>query len=488
MKRILTGLFGALSIAGPAAAAPDLAKMSAGELAAFLRAFPKGGELHNHLGGSTPAEYLIAWAVEDGLCIDAAELAIRTGCSAEGVKPAAAFVADEANRSALIDSLTVRKPGFRDRSGHDQFFTAFARRATLPRRGGDALAEVLDGLARQNTYYSELMVSPQIVAARGLGARVGWRGDAARTRAALSEAGLEGLVPAVRAETDALTARARAVMRCDTPAPAPGCQVTVRFLVQAIRQGPPEQTMAQLQLGVAVVAADTRWVGLQLVAPEDHPDSVRHYDTHMAILAELTDRGRSTPVALHAGEVTHTIVAPDQLRDHVTKAVRVAGARRIGHGVGLPNEDAAEAMAVEMAARGIAIEVNPISNQAILEVEPEVHPYAWFRKRRVPVTISTDDSGILRSDLTADYVLAVRTGATYADLKTAARNGIAFSFLPGEGLWRDPNVYRKPAKACAGQVGNAEPKGACATLVAGSDKAREQWRHERLLKMFEKGR
>jgi adenosine deaminase len=246
--------------------------------------------------------------------------------------------------------------------------------------------------------------------------------------------------------------------------------------------------MAQLQLGVAVVAADKRWVGLQLVAPEDSPDAVKYYDTHMQIVAELTDKGRNTPVALHAGEVTLAIVTPDDLRDHVTKAVRVAGARRIGHGVGLPAETDAVAVAAEMAAKGILIEVNPISNRVILEVEPEDHPFTWFRQNGVPVSLSTDDSGILRSDLSGDYALALKMGATYADLKTSARNAIAFGFLSGEGLWQDPNVYRKPARACAGQIGGAEPRGACADLVAGSDKAREQWRHERLLKAFEAAR
>ncbi len=487
MIRILAPLLAALMLAAPACAAPDLAKMTTGELTAFLRAFPKGGELHNHLGGSTPAESLMAWAVEDGLCVDPAELAIRLSCAADGAQPAGAFVADEARRSALIDSLTVRRPGFRERSGHDQFFTAFSRRGTTPLRNGDALADVMDGLARQNTFYSELMVTPLPARVRGLGAQVGWKGDAAATRGALSAAGLEALVPTVSAFTDGMEARARAVLNCGTPQAAPGCQVTVRYLSQAIRQGPPEQTMAQLQLGVATVAADKRWVGLQLVAPEDSPDAVKYYDVHMQIVAELTDRGRKTPVALHAGEVNFKVVAPDQMRDHVAKAVRVAGARRIGHGIGLPAEDGAEALAAEMAAEGILIEVNPISNLAILEVEPQDHPYAWFRQRGIPVSLSTDDSGILRSDLSADYQLAVRTGATYADLKTAARNGIAFSFLSGEGLWQDPNVYRKPAKACSGQIGAAEPKGACAALIAGSDKAREQWRHERLLKAFEAG-
>jgi adenosine deaminase len=485
MRRFLPALGAALAIAAPAAAAPDLGKMGAGELTAFMQAFPKGGELHNHLGGGTPAELLLAWAVEDGLCVDTVDLAIRVSCSAEGLKPAAAVAADEVLRSALIDSLTVRHPGFRDRSGHDQFFTAFPRRGALPKRNGDALAETLDGLARQNTFYAELMVSPQAASSRAVGARVGWKGDAAKTKAALSEAGIEKLVPAVIADTDALEKRAREVMQCGTPQAHGGCRVTVRYLFQAIRLGPPEQTMAQLQLGVAAVAADRRWVGLQLVAPEDNLDAVKYYDVHMQIVAELTDHGRKVPVALHAGELTLKLVTPEAASYHVRDAVRVAGARRIGHGTDLPGEVGADALAAEMAAKGVLVEVNLLSNASILEVRPEDHPYAWLRRKGVPVSLSTDDAGITRSELSGDYAAAVRNGATYEDLKTSARNAIAFSFLAGEGLWADPNAYRKPVAACAGQLGRPEPKGACADLVARSDKAREQWRHERLLKAFE---
>ncbi|MBW8812735.1 MAG: adenosine deaminase [Caulobacterales bacterium] len=491
MKRFLAALVGALVAAGAAAAAtPDLAKMSPAELAAFMTAFPKGGELHNHLGGGTPAEDILTWAVEDGLCVDMVELAIRGAgpCTADNLKPAAAVAGDEALRSALIDSLTVRHPGFRDRSGHDQFFSAFARRSVLPRRGGDALAETLDGLARQNTFYAELMVSPQVGTSRGLGARVGWRGDPAATRAALSEAGLEKLVPAVSADTDALEARARQVMKCGAPAAHGGCQVTVRFLFQALRQGPPEQTMAQLQLAVAVIQADKRWVGLQLVAPEDSYDATRYYDLHMHMVDLLTDHGRKVPVALHAGEVTLKLVAPAEVSHRVRDAVEIAGARRIGHGTDLPLETGAAQLAAEMAAKGVLVEVNLLSNQAILEIDPKDHPYAWLRKMGVPASLSTDDAGISRSELAGDYAAAVRNGATYDDLKTSARNAIAFSFLPGEGLWADPNSYRRPVAACAGQIGAETPHGACAELVARSDKAREQWRHERLLKAFEAAR
>lgn len=484
MQRISLTLAAALAVATPAMAAPDLAKMSPAELAATLKAFPKGGELHNHLGGGTPPELILEWAIEDGACIDPGELAIRLTCG-EGMRPAADIRTNEALRSAMIDSLTTRHPEFRGRSGHDQFFTAFSRRGVTPKRTGDALAETLEGLARQNTFYSELMVTPQFVASRSLGGRVGWKGDPAVTRKALSEAGIEKLVPAVVADTDAMEKRAREVMKCGTPQASAGCQVTVRFLFQAMREGPPEQTMAQLQLGVAVVAADKRWVGLQLVAPEDGYDATRYYDVHMRIVAELTDQGRKVPVALHAGEVTLKLVTPRSVSHRVTDAVRIAGARRIGHGTALPLEVDAHAVAREMAAKGVLIETNLVSNEVILEVPPEAHPYAWFRKMGIPAAFSTDDSGISRHELWGDYAHAVRNGATYDDLKTAARNGIAFSFLPGEGLWADPNVYRKPVGACAGQLGNEAPKGACAEFVARSDKAREQWRHERLLKAFE---
>ena len=169
MQRFLIGLLGALALATPATAAPDLAKMGAAELAVFMKAFPKGGELHNHLGGGAPAELILDWAVEDKLCIDTVELAVRFTCTGDELKPAADVLANEALRSAFLDSLTTRHPGFRGRSAHDQFFTAFSRRGFMPIRAGDALAETLNGLARQNTFYAELMMTPQFVPSRAIG-------------------------------------------------------------------------------------------------------------------------------------------------------------------------------------------------------------------------------------------------------------------------------------------------------------------------------
>ena len=498
MKPILASWLAALTLASAsaqarppsAAAAPDLARMSGGELVAFTRAMPKGGELHIHLGGAIFAESELAWAAEDGGCIDVKALAIRPPCQPSGdLQLAAAALKDDSLRSAMIDSLSVRHPGFAGRNGHDQFFTAFQRGGFAPARAGDALAQVMDRLARENGFYLEVMITPQGAAAGAIGRQVGWNDDLRALKSAMSAAGLDALVPKAMADTDAIEARARQTLGCSTPSPRPGCAVTVRFLAQASRTASPQETFAQVQLAAALAARDRRWVGVDLVAPEDAPDAIANYDRDMRIVAFLTDHGRTTNVSLHAGELSLAVATPADLSDHVAKAVREAGARRIGHGADIAHEDGAEGLAAEMARQGVLVEINLSSNEAILGLAAPEHPYAWLRSRGVPTALSTDDPGILRIDLSHEYARAARGGASWSDLEASARNSLAFSFLAGQGLWRDPGRYRTPDPACAAALGAAvPPPGPCAALIAASDKAREQWRLEHLLAVFQSSR
>jgi hypothetical protein len=453
-----------------------------------MREMPKGGELHLHLSGAIFPESMLAWAAEDGLCIDAKALAFTSPpCdTAEGLRPASDAQRDLQLRSDMIDSLTTRRPGFMGRNGHDQFFTAFDRFGPVgDRRKGDMLAEVLDRLGAQHVFYLEAMVTPQSGPSRALGGKVGWNPDLKAEAAAMKAAGIAALVPAAQAETDEMEAQARRIMRCGTAKAHPGCQVTVRYLVQTIRVLPPEQTFAQIQLGVALVRKDPRWVGIQIVAPEDNPTALGLYDLHMRMMDLLTDHGRLARTALHAGELTLDYATPEDLSFHVREAVEVGHASRIGHGVDIAREDGAEALTAEMAERGVLVEINPTSNDVILGVKAPDHPYGWLRSRGVATSLSTDDPGILRIDLSGEYARAAREGASWDDLEASARNAIAFSFLSGRGLWRDPGRYADPDPACAGEIGHEAPSGAaCKALVGKSDKAREQWRHERLLARF----
>jgi adenosine deaminase len=485
------GLVLAALACGPARAqGPDLSKLSPPALTALMREMPKGGELHLHVSGAIFPESMLAWAGEDGLCIDAKALAFTAPpCDpAQGLRPATDAQRDLQLRSDMMDSLTTRRPGFMGRTGHDQFFTAFDRFGPVgDKRKGDMLAEVMDRLGAQHVFYLEAMITPQSGPSRAIGRKVGWNPDLKAETAAVKAAGIEALVPAAMAETDEMEARARAIMRCGTKQARSGCQVTVRYLVQTIRVLPPEQTFAQIQLGVALVQKDPRWVGIQIVAPEDNPTALGLYDLHMKMMDALTDHGRLARTALHAGELTPAYATPEDLSFHIREAVEVGHASRIGHGVDFAREDRAEELAADMARQGVLVEINPTSNEVILGVTPPVHPYAWLRSRGVPTSLSTDDPGILRIDLSGENARAAEEGANWDDLQASARNAIAFSFLPGPGLWRDPGRYQDPDPACAGEIGHEQPSdGACKTLLKQSDKAREQWRHEWLLAKFKR--
>lgn len=458
------------------------------ELTAFLRAMPKGGDLHNHLVGTVYAENFIAWAIADGRCLVVAEQSIAPApCDAKAGRPPiaeAVATADAYNR--LIDALSTRNYALREVSGHNQFFATFARfGAASAGRGGEMLAEAMRRAADQNIAYLELMDSPGMAEARTLGSQVGWDDDLDRLRGRLETAGLAGITARARAEFAAMETRAREILDCAGRQP-PACAVIVRFLAQVIRTFPAEQVFAQTALAFALVQADPRVVGLNFVAPEDDRISLRDYSLHMRMIAALAKRTPGVPVALHAGELTLGLVPPEDLRFHIREAVEVAGARRIGHGIDLLHEDRPYELLRRMARDRIAVEINLTSNDVILGVVGDDHPFATYRAHGVPLTLSTDDEGVSRIDLTHEYVRAVRTyGLGYADVKALSRNALSYAFLAGVSLWADPDAAR-PIGACArDRLGDAQPSEPCAAVLARSEKATAQWRLEAAFAAFE---
>ena len=280
----------------------------------------------------------------------------------------------------------------------------------------------------------------------------------------------------------------RTLLACGTPAAEPGCRVTVRYLAQVIRVFPPEQVFAQAVLAQALVLSDPRVVGFNLVAPEDDRVSLRDYAVQMRMLGYLERQHPSVALSLHAGELTLGLVPPADLRFHIRSAVEIAGARRIGHGVDIMHEDDPLQLLAEMAQRRVLVEINLTSNEVILGVSGDRHPFPTYRRFGVPVALSTDDEGVSRIDLTHEYLRAVESyRLTYQDLETLARNSLEYSFLSGDSLWAAASPYVL-APACAGvPPAAAEPPAACRALLAASDKARQQWRLEGELAAFEAG-
>jgi adenosine deaminase len=451
------------------------------ERLAFLRAMPKGGDLHNHLSGAIYAENWLRWAAEDGLCADLASPRISNPpCdAAHGRPPAASLTEDSVAYGKMVDGLSMRNPPPQPIGGHDRFFQTFGRFSAKPARAGDQLAEVAARLARENTFYVELMSSPGMGDARALGQKLPWSEDFASMLARLDAAGLPALAERTRHDYDAAEARLNEVLKCGTPAADPGCRVTIRYLAQIPRTFPLAQIFAQTALGVALAAIDRRVVGLNLVAPEDDPRTLADYAEQMRIVGFLTGRGEKTNVALHAGELAPGLVPPEDLRFHIRQAVEIAGAKRIGHGVDIGSEDDPTQLLAEMRDRQVLVEINLTSNDVILGISGPAHPLPLYRRSGVPFALSTDDAGVSRIDLTHEYQRAAADfGLGYGDLKVSARNALAFSFLAGSRLAEAPD--------CAAEIGAEAPSSpACSAFLAANDKAREEWRLEAAFRRFE---
>jgi adenosine deaminase len=285
----------------------------------------------------------------------------------------------------------------------------------------------------------------------------------------------------------ALSARA-ALEHCNGGgAASPACGVRIHFLYQVLRGNLPQQVFAQTLLGFEVATVDHDVVGINFVMPEDGEISMRDYHLQMQMLDYLHGVYPRVHISLHAGELAPGLVPPEGLAFHIREAVELGHAERIGHGVDVLYEDHARDLLQEMAARHIDVEVNLTSNDGILNVKGGDHPLAAYMAAHVPFSLSTDDEGVSRIDLTHEYARAAEEqDLSYVDLKHSARDSLEHSFLPGESLWhwQDNYDHRKPVCSAAINA-DSKPYDACRQLLDGSEKAAEQWELERRLAEFE---
>ena len=468
-------------------------------LRAFLSQFPKGADLHVHLSGAVYAETFIQDAAEDGLCVNPFALSFdKPPCTPPLVPADQLSGVLTPSRQDLYDRLVnsfslrsfVPTPSF---SGHDQFFATFARFSGLDKRHtGEWVDEVASRAAAQNQQYLELMETPPSGHATQIAHQVGWNPDFAAMRQALLDHGLRDEVAADRDEVRSAEALRLKLEHCGTPQAAPACHVQIRYIYQVLRGAAPEQVFAQTLLGFETIQADMEahepgFVGINFVQPEDGFISMHDYTLQMKMMDYLHAVYPKVRITLHAGELAPGLVPPEGLRFHIRQAVDLGHAERIGHGVDVMYEDDAPALLKELARKHVMIEINLTSNEGILGVKGDEHPFPVYRAAHVPVALSTDDEGVSRIDITHEYVrAALDYHLGYRDLKQLARTGMEHDFLPGESLWAAPDVFTVPASACRGQVlGSDKPAPACKAFLDGSQKAAAQWELERRFREFE---
>ncbi|NKF24231.1 adenosine deaminase family protein [Solimonas marina] len=457
-------------------------------LRVFLQQMPKGGDLHNHLVGSVYAEDFMRWADEDNYCVKLDDKGlVAPPCKAGEVSAHGLSQKDPALYEQAIDAMSMRNfvPGVGYLSGHDRFFSVFGKFMPLAAtRLGDTVVATLRQAAQDHVGYVELMVNPSnaYVFAPKV-AKMPWTpGDYAADYARI-EGQLPQLVAEARAEFDAADALVRRELHCGTPQADEACRVQYRYLSYVDRAQPQPFAFAEMALGYAVVQADPRFVGINIVDPEDNPTALADYRVHMDMFRFFSQRAPQVKKTLHAGELTLGLVPQADLRFHIRDAV-AAGALRIGHGVDIAYEDDAPALLAKMAHDHIAVEINLTSNDVILGVKGHDHPLQLYLHAGVPVVLSTDDEGVSRSDMTYEYIRAVQEqGLDYPTLKQIARNGLSYAFIAGDSLWQADG--HTPVKVCASSLKTLHADAGCAAFLRDNDKARLQWLQERDSAVFE---
>jgi adenosine deaminase len=460
-----------------------------GKLLVFLQAMPKGGDLHYHhqSGGGSMAENLIRYGHGEHFCIHPANDTIyqNTHCSKEYLLDNVPL--NSALYNTIINAWSMRNFYPINESGHDHFFAVFAKiNAIAEAHNAEILAETRNRAGEQNESYLELMVIPDGNASGMLGKKIGWNPDFSVMRKTLLTHGLNNIVVTMQKNMTLIESKEKNILACGTLQAMPGCQVTVRYLYEALREQPPEQVFAQLLAAFEIANNDPRFVGINLVQPEDGYISMRDYHLHMEMIGFLHHLYPNVPISLHAGELNSNIVPPEGLHFHIREAVEIAHAERIGHGVDIAFETNADDLLKEMANKHILVEINLSSNDAVLNVKNEDHPLPLYMSYHVPIALSTDDEGIIRTTRTLEYQKAIlRYHLSYATIKEWVRNSINYSFLPGKSIWKD-TTYQHLVTDCATDVlGSKSLSSTCRQFIETNEKAKMQWDLENRFLQFE---
>lgn len=452
-------------------------------LYSFFKIMPKGGELHYHLAGGAYPETMLELAANSNYCLDKNTFAVsKDSFHCEGVNIKEVFNNSELYSNIIKDwSMKDFIPG--QESGHDHFFNGFIKYMPIViDYRPQLLADIIQRAAQQKEQYLEIMTIPDNAHSLSYGDLIKNIPSYDKKRQILlANKDFQSNIKNTVLESDRISTEASQELGCKTNPTSDSCHVKIKFIYYVLREQPLDNVFAQaLNAFEAVSQSKGNLIGVNLVQPEDGIVSLRDYHKHMLIFEYLHQIYPNVPISLHAGELSPQAVTPDNLSNHIRDAVLTGHARRIGHGVDIGYENNAEDTLKHMASNHIPVEINLISNLKILNISGRNHPLNYYLSHKVPVVLSTDDEGVLRTDLTRQYVeAAMEHGLNYQQLKQINRNTLTYSFLPGKSIWADADK--------AELIPDCHDLGSqsCQKFIKDNEKAKLQWNLEQKLIAFE---
>lgn len=450
------------------------------ELYDFLKAMPKGGELHYHFDGSVYAETMINLSTQDDVCLDAVSMASQPCQSGS-------LTMKDVQKEPALFARTIRAWSMQDfiprqESAYEHFHTIFPKLFTIQSKlRAPLLAAILQRAAEQHELYLELM-------AFGLpnddhfAALIHDAHTYDKKRAILlADKAFQAQVKQMASASQTLLADAHSALHCATDPKQAACHITIRFQCYVRRVKSIDGVFAQALAGFLAAQQSKTIVGINLVDVEDNRIAQQDYEQHMLIFGYLHGLYPKTHIALHAGELFPKAQVPHRVISPIRDAILIGHAERIGHGLDILEEPHPDDLAAYMAKQAIAVEVNLTSNRLLFGISGSRHPLRYYLQHQVPVVLSTDDEGILRTELSNEYVDAVtHHHLDYATLKHINRNTLTYGFMPGQSLWQNA------AKAIVVPACNNLNSLNCKQFIRKNPKAKLQWDLEQALKAFEK--
>lgn len=415
-----------------AGAAPNAAQLNL-----FFNRMPKGGDIHHHFSGSIYAEHYLDWVESAGFLINKHSFTV--------IKPADAAYKTEAAvtvKQLRADPILYRKLliCWSDKDFHNHyhqqlppdinFFSTFGYFGPVSKNYKEGLRILKNQALAENVGYIETMLSSVDYSGQDNSFDENIRKTSSRQEneklfgELFSKLELDEKIPVKIEELAHDIETAHRGIDDD--------RFLMRYQIYAHRNGTPSSVFSSLYAAFRASQKIKLLVGVNFVGPEHGLTACTDYKLHMQMISYLREKFPRVNLALHAGELTLGIVPPQDLRFHINEALNTAGAARIGHALTLPYEERSLELLKAIKEKA-AVEINFTSNEFILGVKDNEHPYLIYSAYGIPLVISSDDPGVSRNSLAAEYVLlAKRYRPCYQTVKKYAYNSIKYSFLSAE--------------------------------------------------------
>jgi adenosine deaminase len=411
-------------------------------LTAFFQQMPKGGDLHHHFSGSIYAEPLLERAIAEDFYLNLETMEVSKTKSAKGNWQTFSSLKNE-GKLAFYQQQVMQTWSAKDYNGvtvpsDDLFFDSFDK--FFPVINGhfaEGLVELKKRALSENVSYIETQLST-IPCDMNVSDLNDFNPKLRQASAQKDEKTVFKLLDELYKSIQQKDAKKYAtdfntnfIAKLHKDLKIDDEKFTMRYQNFVLRFMDPVDLFKNLTVAF-ISANDSKLVaGVNIVSPEHGENSMKDYWLHMVMFKYCHTKFPDVKYTLHAGELTLGLVQPEDLTWHINDAIHVAGANRIGHGVDIAYEENSYDLLRYMAKNNIPIEINLASNEFILKIKDGRHPFTLYKEFNVPIVISTDDAGILRTNMTEQYVLLAKRypDVSYAIIKQYVYNSINYSFI-----------------------------------------------------------